>query len=154
MKVSAAHPSPANSAQEMEGLIALTPRYGQTKGQAIAHSFSSPSFLLRVITDKNCESALCSGKALGYPETHLDYLDRQTDRQGLEEGILPNEPGASTPTLYLVYDLESTAHLYGPEKERLGLHALEVPVQNSAKTSLRTEVETSKHSPTESWSSD
>ncbi|KAK7805929.1 hypothetical protein U0070_003795 [Myodes glareolus] len=93
--------------------------------------------LLRVITDKNCESALCSGKALSYPETHLDYLDRetdrQTDRQGLEEGILPKDPGASTPTLYLVYDLESTAHLYGPEKERLGLHALEVPVQNSAK---------------------
>lgn len=47
--------------------------------------------------------------------------------------MLPKEPGASTPTLYLVYDLESTAHQYGPEKERLGLHALKVPVQNSAK---------------------
>lgn len=47
--------------------------------------------------------------------------------------MLPKEPGASTPTLYLVYDLESTAHQYGSEKERLGLHALKVPVQNSAK---------------------
>ncbi|KAM7325088.1 hypothetical protein ACRRTK_015341 [Alexandromys fortis] len=29
----------------------------------------------QAITDKNCESALCSGQALGYPENHLDYLD-------------------------------------------------------------------------------